>query len=194
MLTRKIYKCYAAESPRSLLRRALRADQPLVPVEVGEVEAREVLVVGEAVVLQQLDRDLLAQKHRLGVVRAPVDARDVARDGDVRGQLVQFAADRQLADVRVRAVERDERGAVGAGHDRLSQVAEGLRFVEPSLQYRHAGPGQSGVPGPGGRVHGAPVGERLRQEIRAERAGGPGGGGRLVDGVRERAAVECAWV
>ena len=25
-LTRKIYKCYAAESPRSLLRRALRAD------------------------------------------------------------------------------------------------------------------------------------------------------------------------
>src|SRR5436305_8136851 len=90
-------------------------DRRAVELREGDAleEAVAVLVVGRAVVAQDADRDLLAQEHRLERVRPPVDAGDVAAGGDVRGDLVELAADGQG-----RAAVGDEREAVRAHLDR----------------------------------------------------------------------------
>src|SRR5438105_15657589 len=63
---------------------------------------------------ENTDGDRFAQIVGLGRVRAPVNAGNVASLRDVRRDLVQLAPDRQR-----RAGVWEERGAVGARHNRI---------------------------------------------------------------------------
>src|SRR5262249_49363836 len=65
-------------------------------VETLQAPAGEQLVAGEAHLLQSADGHLFAQVQAGQRVRAPVQAGEIAAEADVRGQLVELAADRQV--------------------------------------------------------------------------------------------------
>src|SRR5436305_10726159 len=107
-------------------------------VETGERGAGVGLGVERPLIAQDADRQLLAQVQRFPGVRAPVDAGDVAGGGDVRGELVELAADGER-----RPLVRLQGQAVRRGDDRLAD--DEPLVVEP-LEDGDAGPGHGRVP------------------------------------------------
>ena len=98
--------------------RWLNSDRDRVAVERGDRETFEILADGVlALVAEQTDGHGLAEPETPFVIRPSMNPRKVARQTDVRGELVDFAVDGDLA--RIRAGIGDQRQPISArGHDR----------------------------------------------------------------------------
>src|SRR6266404_4698582 len=74
--------------------RTLNSDRRAV--ELGDGKSFEILSgIVVTLVAQNAERHSLAEPHPLFGIRPPVNSREVASESDVRGELVDFAADRE---------------------------------------------------------------------------------------------------
>ncbi len=69
-----------------------RSDGDRAAVKLREREAGKGLVEVPTLVTQDADRDFLAEQESLRRIRTPVNALDVAAQGNIVGELVQFVA------------------------------------------------------------------------------------------------------
>src|ERR1700682_3977858 len=96
-----------------------RSDSPayldgyLGPIEACKGISVEGLAVGQFLVAQHADGDGLAELKRFGIVGTPMHTGDIAADRDIRGQLVQLAADGHAAGIG--ASVWDQRGSIARG-------------------------------------------------------------------------------
>ena len=108
------------------------------PVEAAEADGSWIFVVGEFPVLEDGEGDGLTEHETFLGIAAPVDASEVATDGKVTGEFIEFTFDGEGGG------EGFEGGAVGSRVDddggRQDEVG-----VEEGLEDGDAGAGDGGV-------------------------------------------------
>ena len=118
------------------------------------------LVIGEFLLLEETDGDLLTESHRLCVITPPVHTGGITAQGDVRGELVQLTTDGEL---RWRCPNSHQSSTGGM---RLPVWGrKHIRLIKKRLEDGHTRAGHGGMSSPIGGVGRGAFREYLGQQV-----------------------------